>query len=300
VQRIEEFSSMRTILARLALAGVFGIALNGCGGSSGTSLPTGGLPNGAGGGSVQSSNGVGPPPPGTEPALAVDGGAAPGYAGTLPYKQVLPTTATDVVVPGVPSAPSPAPLGSHTITYTSSALTQVVGYSGTAPNLTYQFGITGNIATFNYNEIDIVGATYTGTPVPATIAVELTNGNAALDYDVRLICGGPALSATPTTYRCLFPTNGITFAPSPAPPYYIANSYGAPSGSYTTKYTAGVSPAPATYTRPTGPGAPSATLYPTDAGTFTPIAPSVYVVITFSAPNVAGGVLSFVGLEAIQ
>jgi hypothetical protein len=296
---------MRTILARLALVGVFGIALNGCGGSTGTSLPTGGLPNGAGGGSVQSTNGNGPPPPGTEPVLAVDGGNPPGTAGTLPYKGAtigyIATIATDVIVAPNPSASPPAP-GSHTITYTeNSQAVQVVKYSGTVPNLTYQFGIPGNTATFNYNEIDVVGATYAGAPVPSSIAIELTGGSATSSYDVRLICGGPALSATATTYRCLFPTNGIDTAPSPAPPYYIANSYGAPSGSYTTTFTAATTTEPAVYGRPAASGAPAAVLFPADSGLFTAQAPgALYIVLSFAAPNTTGGALSFAGLTAVQ
>jgi hypothetical protein len=297
---------MRTILARLALVGVFGIALNGCGGSNGTSLPQGGLPNGGGGGSVPSTNGNGPPPPGTEPVLAVDGGNPPGTAGTAVYKGAtigyIATVATDVIVPPNPAASPPAP-GSHTITYTAnSQAVQVVKYSGTVPNLTYQFGIPGNVATFNYNEIDIVGATYAGAPVPSSIAVELTGGATTSSYDVRLICGGPALSATATTYRCLFPTNGINTAPSPLPPYYIANSYGAPSGSYTTTFTPPVAPATVgTFGRPAASGAPPAVLFPTDSGVFTAQAPgALYIVLTFAAVNTTGGALSFAGLTAIQ
>ncbi len=302
---------MRTILARLALIGVFGITLSGCGGSNGTSLPTGGGPNGSGGGPVQSTLGNGPPPPGTEPALAVDGGATPGIAGTLPYKAVAPTVATDVVVPGTvvyptpdpsasPDAPTPPPIitpGSNTITYTSAGLTtETVTYSGKVPSLVYTFGIPGNGGYFNYNEIDIIGAAWTGTPVPASIAVELVGGSPS--YDVRLVCAAPAaLSATAEKFRCLFPTNGIDTAPSPVPPYYIANSYGGPSGTYVTTYTASTK----AYGRPSSPAAIPALLFPSYSGTFTAYAPTAYIVLSFGAgtPSTTG-MLTFVALEAIQ
>ena len=291
---------MRTILARLALAGVFGIALNGCGGSSGTSLPTGGLPNGAGGGSVPSTNGVGPPPPGTEPVLAVDGGNPPGTAGTKTFAGAGGTVATDTITAPTPGASPPTP-GMHTIVLATAPATTELKYSGTVPNLTYQFGITGNIATFNYNEIDIIGPSYTGATAPTAVAVELQGGSGGSAYDIRLICGGPALTATPATapLRCLFPTNGINTAPVPAPSYYIANSYGAPSGSYTTTFTAGVSPAPNTYTRPTGAGNPPAVLNTFDTGLVTLQAPSaLYIILSF--PAATTGTFTFVGLEAIQ
>jgi len=301
---------MRTILARLALIGVFGITLSGCGGSNGTSLTPGGGPNGSGGGPVQSTLGNGPPPPGTEPVLAVDGGATPGIAGTKPYKQVSPTVATDTVVPGIPpepgptasATPIPAVPGSHTIVYTPPypLTSEVVTYSGTVPSLVYTFGVGSNGAYFNYNEIDIIGAAYTGSPAPSSIAVELTGGSSASFYDVRLVCAAPAaLSATPQTFRCLFPTNGIDTAPSPTPPYYIANSYGAPSGTYATKYTAPVPPATkGTYTRPAAASVPPALLDPASTGLFTAYAPTVYIVLGFSAAT--GGTLTFVGLTAIQ
>jgi hypothetical protein len=210
---------------------------------------------------------------------------------------VYPTVATDVAVAGTPTT-TPPTLGGHTITYTSANHTEIVDYSGTIPNLTYEFGIPGNGAIFNYNEIDIVGATYTGTPAPTSIAVELIGTGTTQKYDVRLYCAAPAaLSATAQTFRCLFPTNGITFVPVPAPSYYIANSYGAPSGSYTTTYTA----ATHAYGRPTASAVPPVTQQITDTGLFTPIAGgSVYIVLGFAGAGDPGGVLSFVGLEGIQ
>ena len=290
---------MRTILARLALAGVFGIALNGCGGSNGTSLPTGGLPNGAGGGSVQSTNGVGPPPPGTEPVLAVDGGSMPGFAKT--YSGVGGTVATDTITPPNPAASPPA-TGMHSIVLGTAPATTELKYGGTPSGLTYQFGVTGNIATFNYNEIDVVGPSYTGATAPTTVAVELQGGTGGAAYDIRLICGGPALTAAPAAapLRCLFPTNGINTAPVPAPPYYIANSYGAPSGSYTTAYTAPVAPATVgTFTRPSGPGNPPAVLNTFDAGLVTLQAPTgLWIILSF--PAATTGTFTFVGLTAVQ
>jgi len=292
---------MRTILARLALAGVFGIALNGCGGSNGTSLPAGGLPNGAGGGSVQSTNGVGPPPPGTEPVLAVDGGSMPGFAGTKTYSGVGGTVATDTITPPNPAASPPA-TGMHSIVLGTAPATTELKYGGTPSGLTYQFGVTGNIATFNYNEIDVVGPSYTGATAPTTVAVELQGGTGGAAYDIRLICGGPALTAAPAAapLRCLFPTNGINTAPVPAPPYYIANSYGAPSGSYTTAYTAPVAPATVgTFTRPSGPGNPPAVLNTFDAGLVTLQAPTgLWIILSF--PAATTGTFTFVGLTAVQ
>jgi len=46
---------MRSLFARLAIVGALGIALSGCGGSSGTALPNGAAPNGIGGGAINAT-----------------------------------------------------------------------------------------------------------------------------------------------------------------------------------------------------------------------------------------------------
>lgn len=46
---------MRSLFARLAIVGALGIALSGCGGSSGTPLPNGAAPNGVGGGAINAT-----------------------------------------------------------------------------------------------------------------------------------------------------------------------------------------------------------------------------------------------------
>src|SRR5271166_701332 len=171
---------MRTILTRLAVAGVLGIALSACGGSNGNSL-AGGLPNGSCCGSVQGSNGVGSPPAGYAAPVVVD-------ASTKAYAPTANTIGTGTVVAGV----------SQTLTFTGNSDRQEwFRWGGTVPNLTFMYGMPGNTAPFNYGEIDLDGVTYTGSPLPAQIAVELTGGSSTSFYDVRLVCATAGTLATP-------------------------------------------------------------------------------------------------------
>ena len=84
---------MRSVLARLALTGLVGTALVGCG-SGGQSLPTGAIPNNSGGGSINvgSQN-----PPGADIAgVLIDGGD---YAGRWVVSRYMPSNALEVEPP---------------------------------------------------------------------------------------------------------------------------------------------------------------------------------------------------------
>lgn len=159
---------MRSLLARLALVGLVGVALSGCGASSGTTLPAGSTANGAGGGSINTSNGIGAPPLGLIASLLIDNGNAT----SAPYTVVSGVGAdsqnivqalqdpASAAVPSVPPSPggvTPSQTtdpGSHAATVSGNGFTVLkLKYSGVVPNLTYPFGTGGNSSFFNYSQI---------------------------------------------------------------------------------------------------------------------------------------------------
>lgn len=160
---------MRSLLARLALVGLVGIALAGCGASNGTTLPAGGVNANSGGGAINTPNGIGAPPLGLIASVLIDNGtvaAASAYVGgnsfatdTANLVQALqdPVGAAVPSVPNSPGAPTPSQAtdtGSHAVVVNGDNATVVkLRFSGAVPNLTYQFGTAGNSTFFNYSNI---------------------------------------------------------------------------------------------------------------------------------------------------
>src|SRR5271165_3194977 len=229
---------MRTILTRVALFGVFGLlALNGCGGSNGTSLPFGGAPNGSGGGSINSTNGNGPAPPLGLPTIIIDNGTVPPkYAAfgpnTSPITDVQSplNSETPPPTPAPPATPPPTPTpdpGSHLITFAGNGAFNIIEmkYGGTVPasSLVYQFGIPGNGTFYNYGRLSLDLLYVPGATSPGTLTtpfIEIGGGSGTSAYDVRVNCAtsGTLNATTFTTYVCLLP------------------AYSAASGVYTTTY----------------------------------------------------------------
>jgi hypothetical protein len=220
VELFKEFSFMRSVLARLAVTGFVGFALAGCG-TNGTSLPTGTIPNNAGGGSVPVSN---QNPPGTAiPGLLVDGGvvsATSSYSGintTAADTQSAVDVGTDPKTGGS-GAPPVNPAGSHSITFTGSGAPQIIfKYGGEVPSLYYNGDLPGQIQPTNYGAIVLYAGVTPGATVPAAgapkVALELTGGSNFTSYDVRTTCGLlPAEGTTPPAplvrYVCALPAYG--------------------------------------------------------------------------------------------
>jgi hypothetical protein len=158
----EEFSLMRSLLARLAFVGLVGAALVGCGTSSGTTLPAGSLANNSGGGPINSTNGLGAPPAGFVPATLIDDGTL--AKGSYSFNVVAVDAQSAIQAGSDPGAAIASPsdgtdAGSHQIgtvaaPVTGNGLTQIIlKYSGAVPNLTYVFGGFGNSTSFNYGTI---------------------------------------------------------------------------------------------------------------------------------------------------
>ena len=213
---------MRSVLARLAFWGLVGFSLTGCGGN-GTALPTGGLPNNNGGGSVNVST---QNPPGADIAgVLIDGGivATAKYTGTnttAADAQSANDAGTDPKTEGSGTPPA-HPLGSHLITFNGSGVPQVIfAYSGALPALYYTSTIPGQIQPVDFGAVVLYATPVTpGATAPATgtpsVAIELTGGSNFSSYDVRSTCGPlAAKGATPTgglvRYVCALPAYGAT------------------------------------------------------------------------------------------
>ena len=260
---------MRKFLTRLALTGVVGLALSGCGTSNGTPLAG----SAGGGGSVPSTNGVGSAPAGYAPPITIDNGTEPPAYAAGPNAFSVTDSQSTLNSELSPKAGDP---GSHLITYsTDGATTITFKYGGEVPSLVYKFGIGTNGGYFNYSKITFDAYnTLAATPPGkfSSYAIELTGGSGVAAYDAKIICATlppPASGATPppptaaapfTTYTCLVP------------------AYGAASGTYTTAYNAEESKF--TETGPTGTG----TVNTFAAGLVTLQSPTVYVDAIFTAP----------------
>jgi hypothetical protein len=214
---------MRSLLARLVLAGLVGAAAAGCG-STGSSQQFGALPNGNGGGGAPYT---GNPTSTTTAApfsikpILIDSGyefaatpapsASPAPTPAFVYKGALGTTVTDVQATAQPapdvlpsSAPSgspayPAGVGSHLLTFSGGGIPQVAfALQKTVPDLVYNANSkapTGSPpAYYDFSTIvlHLAYAPSTATP-PGTlssVAVEITGSDAAGTFDVRVTCSG--------------------------------------------------------------------------------------------------------------
>jgi hypothetical protein len=261
---------MRKFLTRLALTGVVGLALSGCGTSNGTPLAG----SAGGGGSIPSTNGVGSAPAGYAPKIVIDNGTVPPKysAGFNVY------TVTDAKGPISRSDAPPTVTGSHLITYaTNGGNTFGFKYGGTLPSLVYKFGIGTNGGYFNYT-------TTAGTF--STYDIELTGGSGAAAYDAKIVCATFPSTVTPpadlingfSEWTCIVP------------------AYGSASGTYTTTYNTEESKF--TETGPTGTG--SVNTFAT--GLVTLQSPTFYVdvVVTAPAPTSTGNVLGISNVVASQ
>lgn len=241
---------MRSFLARLALASTVGIAISGCGTTSGSSLPVGAFPNGSAG-APQAQVANQPPPPGSIPGLALIGAfttansfvgfntTASDAASTNDY-----TTETQVADSGPPPK---APGGSHLITFSGNG-TPVVNfrYTGTTAPLVIPPLTPGQITAQTYGSIIV----HAPVPLPTlgglkpTMFLELVGGSGTTAYDVRTNCSTKVTAATTLArYVCLLPAYGAAssagiqspvlagasgvFAPTSAPAFYVGESFGA-------------------------------------------------------------------------
>jgi hypothetical protein len=273
---------MRSHLARLALAGIVGVALAGCGGQG---LP--GSVTGGGGGPVNSTGGTGPLPSCSLPPVVLDTGDINNIAATgttyvlqlgagLTITQGLGNPTGDDLAqnppPPVPKCAPPEPtlpssLGStygyNDLFLNGSGTTQVIlKYNNPMPNLTYKFAFNGNTGFYNYTGIvmHLNWPSVASLAIPSSVAVELVGnganaggGAAATTYDVRFTCAiynDGVLSTVLDTY--------------PAWSTLICPLTGGP-----TNYGKAVAPPVA---NPIAPGA---------AGTFTPIDPNMYIVFNY-------------------
>jgi hypothetical protein len=219
---------MRSYLIRLALVGIIGFSLTGCGSSVGTALPGGGGANGTGGGPTGVTN-QNPPGAAGEGVMSklIDCGTV---AATSEYLGVL-TTSTDTQsaaeaptdAPTAGSDPNPADItcpapdpGSHLITFNANGRAAIsFKFTKTLPSLVYQSQVPGAILPMDYGAI-IIHATYTaGAPTPATLSstaplyAELVGGSGSTLFDYRINCK-PATFATGgfTRFICPLPAYG--------------------------------------------------------------------------------------------
>jgi hypothetical protein len=259
---------MRSLLARIAIASTFGIAIAGCGTQNGTSLPVGAVPNGSGGGPPNVSNQA--PPPGTVSGAAIVGAysaanAFTGYDNTATDAtnandygtDAQPTYADQPVTSGTPPS---APGSSHLITFSGNN-TPVVNfrYTGPVTALTIPATTPGQIVAQTYGAIILHAPetlTKIGTLSPNSLFVELIGGAGGTAYDVRAKCTiqAPPITAPPTPtvvisglvrYICPLPAYGSpsstgqqnlvrpnasgTFTPTVPPIFYVGETFGGSS-----------------------------------------------------------------------
>ena len=292
---------MRSLFARLVVAGLIGFALAGCGSTNGTSLNSGGLPNGSGGGSVPSTNGVGPAPTCALPPITIDNGvvsATAQYVGGNTFATDVasatggppnPYASPSALVTANCAAPvtTPPPPASHAVTFSgNNSPFEILRYTGVVPSLVYQFGLAGNESFYSYQNL-LINVTYApAATAPGTldaIFLELVgNGtkpgvgsSLAGTYDVRVPCTSPLPTLSATTFAQL-----LCPIPKPSSPVTSgSNSYGSTS------------------LNTTGPVA----IAPGATGAFTPYSPAVYVVLNYSSatnPASTGNVLGIGGIVA--
>jgi hypothetical protein len=235
---------MRSLLARLAIVGLFGVALTACGTQNGSSLPVGALPNGAGGGNVNVSNQA--PPAGTVACKLIDGGtaAATGFN----------TSATDTLNAGqaaLPEDPACAAVsavvgvdvaGQHSVAYTGNGLTQqIIKLASTASLAFTSSGIPGQVTPIDYGAVGFYAALPAGA---SSLSLELTGGSGT-GFDWRGSCtktatvGGAPYGAVTGRYVCPIPAYNSTitqtfsnpvaqpggsFVPTPATIYIVVNN----------------------------------------------------------------------------
>jgi len=180
---------MRSLIARLIFSGLIGAAIAGCG-TSGSSLPAGGVQNDAGAGSgtnVTVSASSATPPPFSIPPVLLDSGSEGLSAATptptpVTWKEVLtngpastetqsPLYSTSDTLPatapaGSPTYPPQSFAGSHLVTFAGSGTSQVIlQIQKTLPDLVYTYKSTnpGNNAITAYTYSTIVAhLTYIG------------------------------------------------------------------------------------------------------------------------------------------
>jgi len=211
---------MRSLLARIALAGTFGIAIAGCGTQNGTSLPVGAFPNGAGGGPTNVSNQA--PPPGIVPGKSL----VDVFTTTNSFVG-FNTAATDAASANdygtdpqvADSGPPPAaPGGSHLITFSGNNTPLInLKYNSAIGPLTIPPTTPGQIVAQTYGAIVLHAPSplpTLGTLSPTSLFVELVGGSPL--YDIRVVCKVPEVTAPATVpvvmglvrYVCRLPAYG--------------------------------------------------------------------------------------------
>jgi hypothetical protein len=277
---------MRSLISRLALAGIVGIALAGCG-TSGSSLPNGGLQGTSGGGPVNGTPGTSPLPSCSLPTFFLDNGSIFNNTGTgaawlpqlttgLTLTQGLTNPpANDVPAEGYPvpaCAPANQPLpssnggvfGFDDMFVNGSGTSQVIlKYGGTMPNLTYHSGYQGVSYYYNYTAIvlHLNWPSVASLAIPGSVAIELVGngvnagaGALATTYDVRFNCTIYNSPAGPAGTLATYPAWSTLICPLTGGPTNYGKAVASPA------------------LNAIAPGA---------AGTFTPILPAMYLVFNY-------------------
>ena len=223
---------MRSLLARLAIVGLVGVALTACGTQNGSSLTVGALPNGAGGGNTNVSNQA--PPNGTVPCKLIDGGASGAATGfnvhvtdTISATPALPE---DPVCAAVSTVVGVDVAGQHSIAYTSNSVAQQIIKVAPTPNLTFSGGLPGQIMPIDYGAVVF----YATPPAGSTLSLEITGGSGP-GFDWRGTCTTRATGGTPSTrYLCPIPAYNATITQQ------FANPVAVPGGSFVPSPTSNV------------------------------------------------------------
>ena len=217
---------MRSLFNRLALVGIVGVALAGCGSTSGSSLPSGGALGSGGGGSVPAIQQN--PPGGTVPGLLVDGGTKPYTGYNTVAADALLTTAAEPTDTAGKTAPADV-AGSHSIVYSGNELTQqIFAFSGNPINLTIPAAsmTPGDILPVDYGAI-VFFATPPATA--ASLSIELTGGAGATAFDVRIACTSKAAATgffEMNRYLCPLPAYGTVSSTNIVNPVVSASATG--------------------------------------------------------------------------
>lgn len=236
---------MRTLFPRLAVLGAFALAVVGCGGSNGTALPNYAGTNGANGspGNYQSGCSTAvtgqcaqaTAPPSLIPPETIDAGSTAisgvGYNTTAAVTQSAvspPQNALPGTAPATAPTNPPFASGSHIVTFSGNALTQVILKDvaltsgvlpggtpsipgGTVPfnGLLYSYVTPSFTANFEYSSV-VVNAWF-AAPVPApvppatpappapasvTVNLEIVGGSANATFDFRTASCGTLTTKT--------------------------------------------------------------------------------------------------------